>query len=89
MKLDLGVINRSAAARALRVDVAHISRVLNGKRNPSLKLAKKMADYLHVSLDQLYAAVKVQKQRVENEKQKQRRAGKQGIAATVVCSGGV
>lgn len=51
--LDLATVNRSAMARALKVDLAHISRILSGKRTPSLELAMRMAQYLGVSLDEL------------------------------------
>lgn len=53
-RTGLAAINRSEMARALGVDLAHISRILSGQRNPSLKLAVRMAEYLGVSLDGLY-----------------------------------
>lgn len=53
--LDISTINRSAMSRALKVDIAHVSRVLSGKRKPSFDLAVKISQYLGVSLDALYA----------------------------------
>lgn len=47
-------VNRSAAARALNVNVAHISRILSGQRAPSLKLAARMAYYFNVTLEKLH-----------------------------------
>ena len=49
----LATVNRSAMSRAIRVDLAHVSRMLSGQRNPSWEVAKKIAKYLGVSLDQL------------------------------------
>ena len=48
-------INRSKMSRALRVDVAHISRIFSGKSNPSLKLAMKIAKYLDITVEGLYS----------------------------------
>ena len=53
-KLNLKDINRSRMAEATGIDVGHASRVLSGQRNPSLGLAKRIADYLKISLDELY-----------------------------------
>ena len=50
-------INRSAMARAIHVDVAHVSRILSGKRNPSLAVASRMADYLGITLDDLFRVI--------------------------------
>jgi len=52
--LDFATVNRSAAARALKVNVAHISRILSGQRAPSLKLAFKMAHYFNTTLEHLH-----------------------------------
>jgi len=52
--LDIATVNRSAAARALNVNVAHISRILSGQRAPSLRLAFKMAYYLNITLERLH-----------------------------------
>jgi len=57
-KLDLRSVNRSAAARATGVDLAHISRIMNGKSNPSLQLAAKLAAHLGVTIDELVDALK-------------------------------
>ena len=46
-------INRSELARATGVDVAHISRILNGKSKPSLDLASKMAKHMCITIDEL------------------------------------
>ena len=54
-KINIEEINRSAMSRALDVDLAHVSRILSGQRTPSLGLAKKMAEYLGVTLDDLTA----------------------------------
>lgn len=54
---DLATVNRSAAARALSVNVAHISRILSGQRAPSLKLAAKMAYYFNVTLEKLHGTL--------------------------------
>ena len=51
---ELVTVNRSAAARALNVNVAHISRILSGQRAPSLKLAARMAYYFNVTLEKLH-----------------------------------
>ncbi len=51
---DFATVNRSATARALNINVAHVSRILTGKRVPSFKLAAKMAYYFNISLEQLH-----------------------------------
>lgn len=43
----------SDVARGTGLHLTHVSRIFNGKRKPSLAAAKKIADYLHVSLDRL------------------------------------
>lgn len=47
-------VNRAAVARATGVDISHISRILNGYSRPSFDLAKSIADYLELSMDELY-----------------------------------
>ena len=54
---ETATVNRSAAARALGVNVAHISRILSGQRAPSLKLAFKMAYYFNVTLEKLHGVL--------------------------------
>jgi len=53
--LDFATVNRSAAARTLGVNVAHISRILSGQRAPSLNLAYKMAYYFNITLEHLHS----------------------------------
>jgi transcriptional regulator with XRE-family HTH domain len=50
----------SEIARATDLSIAHVSRVFGSKRVPSMKTAKKISQHLHVSLDQLYAALNLQ-----------------------------
>ena len=56
--LDVSAVNRSEMSRRLKIDLAHISRVLNGKRSPSLRLAMRMADYLGVTVEGLTVAIR-------------------------------
>ena len=51
---ELLAINRSAAARAIGVNVSNISRILSGERIPHIVTLKHFADYCGLSLDQLY-----------------------------------
>ena len=51
--IDITNLNRTNLARAVRVDLAHISRIFSGKRSPSLDLARRIADYMGVTLDKL------------------------------------
>ena len=53
--LDLSKVNRSELARAVGVDLAHISRIFSGKSFPSFKLAVKIASHLEISTDVLFA----------------------------------
>lgn len=46
-------LNRSEVARATDTDLAHISRIFNGKATPSLTLARKIADHLSITVDEL------------------------------------
>jgi transcriptional regulator with XRE-family HTH domain len=54
---DFSGVNRSEMSRQLGMDVAHVSRVLTGKRNPSIHTAAKMAEYLGLPLDKFYALI--------------------------------
>jgi plasmid maintenance system antidote protein VapI len=51
--LTAAEINKSALARAVGTDVAHISRIFNRKANPSLPMARKIADHLGITVDHL------------------------------------
>ena len=53
--IDITHLSRTAMARAVKVDLAHISRIFSGRRSPSLDLARRIADYMGVSLDKLQA----------------------------------
>lgn len=46
-------------ARAVGVTLPHLSRVLSGKRKPSLELASRLASHLGVTLDRLYVELAV------------------------------
>lgn len=46
-------INRSDLARATGIDIAHISRIFNGKSRPSLGLALKIANHLGMTVEEL------------------------------------
>ena len=50
----LKTINRSAAARALGLNVSNISRILSGQRIPHVVTLKRFADYLGLTLDEFY-----------------------------------
>ena len=53
--IDITNLSRTKLARAVKVDLAHISRIFSGKRSPSLDLARRIADYMGVSLEKLQA----------------------------------
>jgi len=53
MPTDLRDVNRNAMGRALGVNIAHVSRILSGQARPSLDLARRMAEHLGISLDEL------------------------------------
>ena len=55
--INLEEINRSRMARDMGVDVAHVSRILAGKRNPSLKLAMRMSKSLGITVEQFYELI--------------------------------
>ena len=55
IKIGKVEVNRSEMARALGVDVAHISRIFSGKSLPSLELAVRIAGHMGISLDELCA----------------------------------
>ncbi len=44
-------------ARGTGLNVEHVSRIFNKKRTPRLKTAARIAEYLGVSIDRLYAAL--------------------------------
>jgi transcriptional regulator with XRE-family HTH domain len=71
-KLDIAQINRSQMARETGVDLAHISRILSGQSNPSLKLAVKIAMYLGVTLDVLTTELNEVKEKAEKAKGKEK-----------------
>ena len=52
-RIDSIKINRSLMSRVLRIDLAHISRIFSGQRTPSMEVAKKIADYMSITLDKL------------------------------------
>jgi len=52
-------INRSAAARALGINVSNVSRILSGQRVPHVVTLKHFADYLHLTLDDLYSLLQL------------------------------
>lgn len=51
--IDPDSINRTAMSRAIGVDTAHISRILAAKVRPGLRTATLMADYLHITMEEL------------------------------------
>ena len=50
----LRTINRSAAARALGINVSNVSRILSGQRVPHLHTFYRLAGYLGMGIDDLY-----------------------------------
>ena len=52
--MNNNTINRSDLARRTGINVSTISRIINGKRVPDFKQAKKIADALEMPLDTLY-----------------------------------
>ena len=50
---DIQKVNRTEMANTLNVDIAHISRIFSGKSTPSLELALRIAEYLHITVDGL------------------------------------
>lgn len=46
--------NISALAEQVKVGVSYMSQILNGKRNPSPKLAKRIADTLGVEIEEIF-----------------------------------
>ena len=50
----LATVNRSATARALRINVSNVSRILSGQRIPHVKTLWKMANYFGMTLDELF-----------------------------------
>lgn len=57
MDINISTVNRSQVARITGTDLAHISRIFNGKATPSLDLAKRIADSLEITVDQLIKAL--------------------------------
>ena len=57
----LATINRSATARALKINVSNVSRILSRERIPHIHTLKALADYLSLSLDEMYALLYVPK----------------------------
>ena len=55
--IKISEVNRSQVARTTGTDLAHISRIFNGKATPSLDLAKRIADSLGITVDQLIEAL--------------------------------
>lgn len=53
-EIDFSSISRNQLARDCDVDAGHISRILAGKRRPSVNLSIRIARSLGVSLEQLY-----------------------------------
>lgn len=50
-KVDLDKLNRSKMSRDLGIDVSHVSKIFSKKAKPSLSLAKRMAAYLGITLE--------------------------------------
>lgn len=48
---------QSELARAVGLSPSHVCLILRGARVPSLPVAKKIADYLGITLDELYGEV--------------------------------
>ena len=55
----LKTVNRSAAARALGINVSNVSRILSGQRVPHVVTLKRFADYLGMTLDALYTLLRL------------------------------
>ncbi len=51
----VGEINRSDLERRTRYSLPHISRILNGKRTPSLRCAEELAAALGIRVDEFIA----------------------------------
>lgn len=49
-------------SRMTGISMAHLSRIVNGKRTPSLRCANKIASYLGVSMDDLHADLEQRRQ---------------------------
>lgn len=46
-------------ARALGLNVSNVHRILHGQRTPHLRTFKRLADYLKISLDELYRVLEI------------------------------
>lgn len=53
MVTSLKEVSRSELSRVTGIDMAHISRICNGKARPSLRLATQIAEYLGITVEQL------------------------------------
>ena len=60
--------NRSGLARELGLTRSYVSQVLNGQRDPGLRVAKKVADRLGLTIDQL--AIGLERKNLLNESEK-------------------
>jgi transcriptional regulator with XRE-family HTH domain len=54
---DLEKATQKELAIRVGISQSHLSLILAGKRNPSLRVAKKLADVLGVTIDSLLAKV--------------------------------
>lgn len=53
VKLGGVSLNLTTMSKDLEVSVSHLSRVIAGKRNPSIKLSRRLAHYMNMSIDSL------------------------------------
>ena len=51
--IDIESINRSQIARDAGCTLSHVSRIFNGIRRPSLTMARKIAESLNITMEQL------------------------------------
>jgi len=58
-KIDIAKVNRSQLARDTGTDIAHISRIFNLRSMPSLFLACRIALALHITVDDLCVALRI------------------------------
>lgn len=59
-------VNRSEIARAVGVDLAHISRIFSGKATPGLSLAVKIAIHLGITVDDLCIMLGIKPDRLDS-----------------------
>jgi len=50
-------VNLSAISRSQGIDPSHLSRIFSGRRNPSIKYARKIASALGLRLDEFLDAL--------------------------------